>query len=98
MLSFVVGVGSIPPLFELFIMSLVPQDVLVVAFLITVSKTKVIPTFAATPENSAGLVKSNAALKSWFKRQFEIDLCIMRYSQLRCDTVHLQLLGFQLYH
>jgi hypothetical protein len=36
-------------------MSLVPQDVLVVAFLITVSKTKVIPTFAFYSENSAGV-------------------------------------------
>jgi hypothetical protein len=51
MLSFVVGVGSIPPLLS-FSSSLVPQDVLVVAFLITVSKTKVIP--FAYSENSAG--------------------------------------------
>jgi hypothetical protein len=38
--------------------SLVPQDVLVVAFLITVSKTKVIP--FAYSENSAGASEINS--------------------------------------
>jgi hypothetical protein len=55
MLSFVGEVGSIP--FLSFSSSLVPQDVLVVAFLITVSKTKVI--LHLQPENSAG-VKLNS--------------------------------------
>ena len=53
--NFVVGeVGAIPPRFDFFIASAVPQEVLVVDFLFTASNTNVIPTLAFTPENKAG--------------------------------------------
>ena len=47
-------VGSKPPFLVLFIPSLVPQDVLVVDFLLILINSKVMSIFAALPANSAG--------------------------------------------